>query len=186
MFRRKTEGNLEDNTRFGWSTVTSRQILSSEISLKYPLYKVEFLGVMPSVASSAKCVTASSRPAPQLVTCHREVRRLRLIHQPLIFYNLPFFSMSQKMLLLFSKSSAAHHKDKTETAKGCGSQSSFISSQHHAEEKLCLAPQRSMGIWQFVAVTPGPLPLFHGLWSSKKTKHHHPRMQKQAAIVFFK
>lgn len=117
-------------------------------------------------------------------TCHREVPRL--VHQPLIFYNLPFFSMSQKTLLLFSESSAAHHKDKTETAKGCRSQGSFISSQHHAEEKLCLAPQRSMEIWQFVAVTPGPLPLFHGFCSSKKTKHHHPRMQKQAPIVFFK
>lgn len=71
--------------------------------------------------------------------CHREVARLRLVSQPLIFYNLPFFSMSWKVLLLFSKSSTAHHKDKTDTAKDLRSQGSFISSQHHTKEMSKLA-----------------------------------------------
>lgn len=71
--------------------------------------------------------------------CHREAARLRLVRQPLIFYNLPFFSMSRKVLLLFSESSAAHCKDKTETAKDLRSQGSFISSQHHTKEKSKLA-----------------------------------------------
>lgn len=67
--------------------------------------------------------------------CHGEAVRLWLVCQPLITYNLPFFSMSWKVLLLFSKCSAAHHNDKTETAKHLRSQRSFISSQHHATEE---------------------------------------------------
>lgn len=79
---------------------------------------------------------------PPSLLCHREVARLRLVCQPLTFYNLLFFSMSRKVLLLFSKSSGAHHKDKTETAKDLRSQGSFISSQHHTEEsKLALLNQ---------------------------------------------
>lgn len=41
--REKTERNFKANLRFGWSTFTSKQILSSEVGLKYPFFKVQFV-----------------------------------------------------------------------------------------------------------------------------------------------
>lgn len=94
--------------------------------------------------------------------------------------------MRLKVLLLFSKNSAARHKDKTVTSKNQITRQFYLFTASHWREQACLVPQRSMKIWQFVAVTPGLLPSFERFCSSKKTKHQTPRMQKQAPTVFIK
>lgn len=78
--------------------------------------------------------------------------------------------MRLKVLLLFSKNSAARHKDKTVTSKNQITRQFYLFTASHWREQACLVPQRSMKIWQFVAVTPGLLPSFERFCSSKKNQ----------------
>lgn len=85
---------------------------------------------------------------------------------------------------MFLKSFAAHHRDETETVKELRSQGSFISSQHHPEEKsepALLAEingKRTICGWN-----PRTASFVSEDFAVLKKKM---RMQKQARIVFFK
>lgn len=121
-------------------------------------------------------------PLPNLL-CHREPCSPAFVSlQPAMFLN-----ELEGVAFVLKKFSCSSQRWNSDFQKPQITRQFYLfTASHWRKEQACLVPQRSMKIWQFVAVTPGLLPLFQRFWDSKKNKHQTPRMQKQAPTVFIK